>query len=83
MLRWIMPLLVTVFAVGTAAADEPVTTKPTDGPAATKPANSPKPSKVTAKSWRPTPTTPLPYAISAGFTWPRDNWTRPWLLARH
>ncbi|SDK09345.1 MULTISPECIES: hypothetical protein [Bradyrhizobium] len=41
MLRWIMPLLVAVFAVGTAAADEPATTKPADVPVATKPANSP------------------------------------------
>jgi hypothetical protein len=45
MLRWIMPLLVAVFAIGTAAADEPVTAKPAvapvaikrpDGPVATK-----------------------------------------------
>src|SRR6266481_6198659 len=41
MLRWTMPLLVAVFAVGTAAADEPVTTKPADVPVATKPADAP------------------------------------------
>jgi hypothetical protein len=41
MLRWIMPLLVAVFAVGTAAAGEPVTTKPADAPVAAKPAEAP------------------------------------------
>ena len=39
MLRWTMPLLIAVFTVGTAAADEPVATKPADAPAATKPAD--------------------------------------------
>jgi hypothetical protein len=41
MLRWIMPLLVAVFAVGTAAAEEPVAPKPAEQPAATKPADAP------------------------------------------
>jgi hypothetical protein len=36
MMRWTMPLLVAVFAVGTAAADEPVATKPADAPVAAK-----------------------------------------------
>jgi hypothetical protein len=40
MLRWIMPLLVAVFAVGTAAANEPVTIKPVDAPVAAKPAEA-------------------------------------------
>lgn len=48
MLRWTMPLLVAVFAVGTAAADEPVTTKPADAPVAAKPTETPvaKPAEV-------------------------------------
>jgi hypothetical protein len=41
MLRWIMLLLVAMFAVGTAAADEPVTTKPAEAPVAAKPAEAP------------------------------------------
>ena len=41
MLRWIMPLLVAVFAVGTAAADEPGTTKPAEQPVVAKPADAP------------------------------------------
>jgi hypothetical protein len=41
MLRWTMPLLVAVFAVGTAAADEPVTTKSADAPVTAKPADAP------------------------------------------
>ncbi len=41
MLRWIMPLLVAVFAIGTAAAEEPVATKPADAPVAAKPADTP------------------------------------------
>jgi hypothetical protein len=41
MLRWIMPLLVAVFAAGTASADEPVAAKPADAPVAAKPADTP------------------------------------------
>ncbi|MEO8320586.1 MAG: hypothetical protein ABJA75_07690 [Bradyrhizobium sp.] len=41
MLRWTMPLLVAVFTVGTAAADEPLATKPADQPVAAKPADVP------------------------------------------
>ena len=41
MLRWIMPLVVAVFAAGTSAADEPVTTKPAEQPVVTKPAAEP------------------------------------------
>ena len=46
MLRWMTPILVAIFAVGTAAAAEnPGATKPADGPAAAKPADSPAASK--------------------------------------
>jgi hypothetical protein len=46
MLRWMMPFLVAIFAIGTAAADEnPGATKTADGPAAAKPADSPAPAK--------------------------------------
>jgi hypothetical protein len=46
MLRWMMPFLVAIFAIGTAAADEsPGATKTADGPAAAKPADSPTPAK--------------------------------------
>ncbi len=38
MLRWTMPLLVAVFAVGTASADEPAATKPAEQPVVAKPA---------------------------------------------
>jgi hypothetical protein len=41
MLRWTMPLLVAIFAAGTATAEEPVTTKPADAAVATKPADTP------------------------------------------
>jgi hypothetical protein len=42
MLRWIMPFLVAIFAIGTAAADEsPGAARAADGPAAAKPADSP------------------------------------------
>jgi hypothetical protein len=55
MLRWTMPLLVAVFAVGTAAADEPVATKPADAPVA-KPADAPvaaKPAEAPIVAKRP------------------------------
>jgi hypothetical protein len=45
MLRWIMPLLIAIFAVGTAAADEPGSAKPADAPAAAKPADDPPAAK--------------------------------------
>ena len=46
MLRWMMPFLVAIFAIGTAAADEsPGATKTADGPPAAKPADSPAPAK--------------------------------------
>ena len=41
MLRWTMPFLVAIFAVGTAAAESLGATKAPDGPAAVKPADSP------------------------------------------
>jgi len=42
MLRWMTPLLVAIFAIGTAAADEsPGANKATDGTAAATPADSP------------------------------------------
>jgi hypothetical protein len=48
MLRWTMPLLVAVFAAGTATAEEPVATKPADAPVAAKLADAPvaKPAEV-------------------------------------
>jgi hypothetical protein len=41
MLRWTMPLLIAVFTVGTAAAEEPGAPKPADAPVAAKPADAP------------------------------------------
>ena len=41
MLRWIMPLLVAVFAAGAACAEEPAAIKPADAPVAAKPAETP------------------------------------------
>jgi hypothetical protein len=54
MLRWMMPFLVAIFAIGTAAAESAGTAKPADTPAATNPADSPAANKpadppVTAK----------------------------------
>jgi hypothetical protein len=54
MLRWTMPFLVAIFAIGTAAAESAGTAKPADTPAATNPADSPAATKpadppVTAK----------------------------------
>jgi hypothetical protein len=49
MLRWMMPFLIAIFAIGTAAADEsPGATKTADGPAAAMPADSPAPAKPDA-----------------------------------
>jgi hypothetical protein len=46
MLRWMMPLLIAIFAVGTAArAESPGAAKPADGPAAAKPADGPATAK--------------------------------------
>ena len=45
MLRWMMPFLVTIFAIGTAAAEGPGATKTADDPAAAKPADSPAAAK--------------------------------------
>src|SRR5262245_36191196 len=45
MLRWTMPILVAVFAIGSAAAESPEATKAADGPAAAKPADSPAAAK--------------------------------------
>ena len=45
MLRWMTPILVAIFAVGTAAAEGPEATKPADGPAAAKPADPPAAAK--------------------------------------
>jgi hypothetical protein len=46
MLRWMTPILVAIFAVGTAAAAEnPGATKPADTPPAAKPADSPAATK--------------------------------------
>ena len=46
MLRWMTPILVAIFAVGTAAAAEsPGAAKTADGPAAAKPADSPATAK--------------------------------------
>ncbi|MCK1511168.1 hypothetical protein IVB22_00995 [Bradyrhizobium sp. 190] len=60
MLRWMMPFLVAIFAVGTAAADEslgaakaaddPTAVKPADPPAAAKPAENPAATKRTEKT---------------------------------
>ncbi len=41
MLRWTTPFLVAMFAVGTAAAQDPGAAKPADAPAAAAPADSP------------------------------------------
>ena len=41
MLRRILPLLIAVFAAGTACAEEPVAAKPADAPVAAKPADTP------------------------------------------
>ena len=41
MLRWMTPILVAIFAAGTAAAESAGTATPADGPAAAKPADSP------------------------------------------
>jgi hypothetical protein len=66
MLRWTMPFLVAIFAIGTAAAesagtakpaDTPVATNPADSPAATKPADppvTPKPDDRAAATKSPT-----------------------------
>jgi hypothetical protein len=40
MLRRILPLLITVFVVGTACAEEPIAAKPADAPVAAKPADT-------------------------------------------
>src|SRR6185437_15392384 len=45
MLRRILPLLITVFAVGTACAEEPIAAKPADAPVAAKPATAPTATK--------------------------------------
>jgi len=45
MLRRILPLLITVFAVGTACAEEPIAAKPADTPVAAKPATAPTATK--------------------------------------
>jgi hypothetical protein len=45
MLRWMTPILVAIFAVGTAAAEGPEATKTADGPAAASPADSPAAAK--------------------------------------
>ena len=45
MLRWMMPLLVAIFAAGTAAAESAGTATPADVPAAAKPADSPAAAK--------------------------------------
>jgi hypothetical protein len=56
MLRRILPLLIAVFAAGTACADEPAAaTKPADAPIAAKPADTPvatKPADVAAPARR-------------------------------
>jgi hypothetical protein len=41
MLRWMTPILIAIFAVGTAAANSPGAGTSADGPAAAKPADSP------------------------------------------
>lgn len=41
MLRRILPLLIAVFAAGTACAEEPIAAKPADAPVAAKPADTP------------------------------------------
>ena len=41
MLRRILPLLIAVFAAGTAYAEEPIAAKPADAPVAAKPADTP------------------------------------------
>jgi hypothetical protein len=45
MLRWMMPFLVAIFAIGTAAAEGPGATKTADDPAAARPADSPAATK--------------------------------------
>jgi hypothetical protein len=45
MLRWMMPFLVTIFAIGTAAAQSPGAGTSADGPAAEKPADNAPTSK--------------------------------------
>ena len=45
MLRWIMPFLVAIFAIGTAAAESTGATNTADGPTAAKPADSPAAAK--------------------------------------
>ena len=58
MLRWMMPFLVAMFAIGTAAAAEsPGATKTTDGPAATKPVDPPAVDNPTAAKPNESPAT--------------------------
>ena len=45
MLRWIMPFLVAIFAIGTAAAESSGATNTADGPTAAKAADSPAAAK--------------------------------------
>ncbi len=45
MLRWMMPFLAAIFAIGTAAAEGPGATKTADDPAAAKPADRPAAAK--------------------------------------
>jgi hypothetical protein len=49
MLRWMTPLLIAIFAIGTAAAESPGATKTADGPAAANRADSPAGAKRVEK----------------------------------
>jgi hypothetical protein len=60
MLRWMTPLLVAIFAIGTAAAEGPGATKTADDPAAAKPADSPAAAKPADNSATANPATAKP-----------------------
>ncbi|ANW01865.1 hypothetical protein [Bradyrhizobium icense] len=71
MLRWMTPILVAIFAVGTAAAEDPGATQPADGPAAAKPAAPPVATKpadtpATAKPANSPTATKRPEKAAAG-----------------
>jgi hypothetical protein len=68
MLRWMTPFLAAMFAVGTAAAQDPGAAKPADAPAATTPAESP----AAAKSAEP-PATAKPEAAPAAAAKPATS----------